>query len=169
MNVAGEFTVAAPREAVFNALRDARSFASFVDGVSALKEIDASHYAAVFETRIACMKFRFNVSVEVVRLDPPAEIEARIDGVPLGVVGRLVARSLTRLSEASDATRVDYAVEATHAGKLGSLGQPVLRAKAKEMERQFASKLRAAFAPVAGTAQGAGGGQDQPAAGGSLA
>ena len=30
--------------------------------------------------------------------------------------------------------------------KLGSLGQPVIRAKAKEMERQFAEKLRAAFA-----------------------
>jgi len=31
-------------------------------------------------------------------------------------------------------------------GKLGSLGQPVLRAKAKEMERQFAARLAACFA-----------------------
>lgn len=149
MNIAGEFTVAAPRQAVFEALRDARSFASFVDGVSDLREIAASRYAAVFETKIAYMKFRFNVTVEVVRLDPPAEIEARIEGIPLGVVGRLVARSLTRLSQAGEATLVDYSVEATLAGKLGSLGQPVLRAKAKEMERQFAEKLRAAFAPAA--------------------
>jgi hypothetical protein len=28
---------------------------------------------------------------------------------------------------------------------LGSIGQPVLKSKAKEMERQFVEKLRAAF------------------------
>jgi hypothetical protein len=32
-------------------------------------------------------------------------------------------------------------------GKLGSLGQPVLRSKAKEMERIFTERIRAAFAP----------------------
>jgi hypothetical protein len=30
-------------------------------------------------------------------------------------------------------------------GKLGSFGQPVLRAKAKEMERQFAARLACRF------------------------
>ena len=41
---------------------------------------------------------------------------------------------------------MSYEVEAALTGKLGSLGQPVLRAKAKEMERQFAQRFRAAFA-----------------------
>jgi carbon monoxide dehydrogenase subunit G len=148
MNVSGQFTVPAPREVVFEALRDARRFISFVDGVSDLREIDATHYAAMFETKVAYMKFRFAVTVEVTRLEPPAEIEARIEGTPLGIVGRLTATSLTRLTDAGDETRVDYLVDATLAGKLGSIGQPVLRAKAKDMERQFAEKLRAAFAPV---------------------
>jgi hypothetical protein len=56
---------------------------------------------------------------------------------------------LTKLSAAGNETKVDYAVEATLAGKLGSIGQPVLRAKAKDMQKQFADKLRAAFAPAA--------------------
>jgi carbon monoxide dehydrogenase subunit G len=30
-------------------------------------------------------------------------------------------------------------------GKLGSLGQPVLRSKAKELENQFANNLKNAF------------------------
>ena len=149
MNVSGQFTVQAPREVVFNALRDARSFVTFVEGVSELKEIDASHYAAVFETKIAYMKFKFNITVEVTRIAPPGEIEAKIEGAPLGIVGRLTATSLTKLSEAGGETKVDYSVDATLAGKLGSIGQPVLRAKAKDMEKQFAHKLRAAFAPAA--------------------
>lgn len=148
MNVSGQFTVQAPREVVFAALADARRFVSFVDGVSELKEIDAARYTALFETKVAYMKFKFAVTVEITRLDPPAEIEARIEGTPLGIVGRLTAVSRTRLTEAGNETRVDYSVDATLAGKLGSLGQPVLRAKAKDMERQFAERLRAAFGPA---------------------
>ena len=149
MNVSGEFTVQAPREVVFNTLRDARTFVTFVEGVSDLKEIDATHYTAMFETKVAYMKFKFAVTVEVTRIEAPGEIEAKIEGTPLGIVGRLTATSLTKLSAAGNETKVDYAVEATLAGKLGSIGQPVLRAKAKDMQKQFADKLRAAFAPAA--------------------
>jgi carbon monoxide dehydrogenase subunit G len=145
MKVTGEILIRAPRQKVFDAIKDARFFASCVDGVQDLTEISANHYTAVFETRVAYMKFRFNVTVEVTRMEEPSEIEAKIEGTPLGVVGRLTARSVTRLVAAGDDTRVTYETESTLAGKLGSIGQPVLRAKAKEMEKQFAKRLQAAF------------------------
>jgi carbon monoxide dehydrogenase subunit G len=150
MKVTGEITIQAPRACVFEKIRDARFFASCVDGVQDLVEIDPTHYTAMFETRVAYMKFRFNVTVEVTRVEEPSEIEAKIEGTPLGVVGRLTARSVTRLSEDGDATRVAYETESTLAGKLGSIGQPVLRAKAKEMEKQFAKRLQAAFEQAPG-------------------
>jgi carbon monoxide dehydrogenase subunit G len=149
MNVSGEFTVNAPRDVVFSTLRDAKSFIRFVDGVHDLKELDPTHYEAVFETKVAYMKFRFNVTVEVTRIEEPSRIEAKMEGTPLGIVGRLTATSVTTLTEDGDETKVVYSVESTLAGKLGSIGQPVLRAKAKDMEKQFAKRLRAAFAPAA--------------------
>ena len=149
MNVSGEFTVQAPREAVFGKISNPRDFIAFVDGVQDLKEIDPTHYEAVFETKVAYMKFRFNVTVEVTRMEAPGAIEAKIEGTPLGVVGRLTAKTITRLTDAGGETKVDYSVDAKLAGKLGSIGQPVLRAKAKDMEKQFANRLRAAFAPAA--------------------
>jgi hypothetical protein len=91
------------------------------------------------------MKFAFKVTVQVVRAEEPREIEAKIEGTPIGIVGRLSATSVTRLTEMTGATRIDYDVETALTGKLGSLGQPVLRAKAKEMERQFAARLASAF------------------------
>jgi carbon monoxide dehydrogenase subunit G len=117
--------------------------------VQDLVETGADAYSAMFETKVAYMKFAFKVAVAVVRAEEPREIAAKIDGAPLGIVGRLTATSVTRLTEVSGATRIDYEVEAALTGKLGSLGQPVLRAKAKEMERQFAARLAAAFAPPA--------------------
>jgi uncharacterized protein len=129
--------------------------ASCVEGVRDLQETAPDHYAAVFETKVAYMKFSFKVAVELTRAEEPSLIEAKVEGTPLGIVGRLTATSATKLSETGQGTeqgtKIDYEVEAALTGKLGSLGQPVLRSKAKEMERQFAARLEAAFAAPAGT------------------
>jgi uncharacterized protein len=145
MQFAGQVKVKAPRAAVFAALRDARFFASCVEGVSELAEIAPDRYAATLEAKVAYMSFKFKVTVELVRAEPPSEIEAKVEGVPLGIVGRLAAASRATLEEAGEETIIAYSVDAALTGKLGSLGQPVLRAKAKEMERQFAARLQAAF------------------------
>jgi carbon monoxide dehydrogenase subunit G len=146
MKLAGDLTIRAPRQAVFDALRDARLFAACVDGMRDLQEIDATHYRAVMETKVAYIKFKFDVTVEVTRVEQPALIAAKIEGTPHGIVGRLSATSFTTLSEQDGTTRVQYEIEAALTGKLGSLGQPVIRSKAKEMERHFVEKLSAAFA-----------------------
>ena len=148
MNVAGEFSVNAPRAAVFEAIRDPKSFISLVDGIRDLKEIDPTHYQAVFETKIAYLNFKFNVSVEVTKLEV-GEIAAKIEGTPLGVVGRLTATTSTVLTEVGDETKVAYSVDAALAGKLGSMGQPVMRSKAKDLEKVFVSRLRERFAQAA--------------------
>jgi carbon monoxide dehydrogenase subunit G len=149
MHVSGELIVTAPRSVVFDALSDAAAFVKLVDGVDDVRQVDPTHFAAMFETRIAYMKFKFAVTVELTRIDAPNLIEAKIEGNALGVVGRLTARSTTTLIDAGDATKVVYTVESTLAGKLGSIGQPVLRAKAKDMQKAFADRLRATFAPSA--------------------
>ena len=149
MNLTGEFRVDAPRDAVFDKLADPAFFASCFNGVSGLVETGAGRYDALFETTVAYMTFWFKLRVEMVRLDRPDAIETRIEGAPTGMVGRLSATSVTQLSDDGTGTRIHYAIESVLAGRLGSLGQPVLKAKARDMERQFVERLRAAFAPAA--------------------
>jgi carbon monoxide dehydrogenase subunit G len=144
--ISGEITVAAPREAVFKALSDAPFFASCIEGVSDLKETDATHYTAVLETRVAYLRFKFKADVEITKLSPPEKIEAKVEGTPLGIVGRLAATATTLLVESGDKTIIQYSIDATLTGKLGSMGQPVLKSKAKEMEKHFTARLFAAFA-----------------------
>jgi carbon monoxide dehydrogenase subunit G len=149
MKFSGELTVKAPRAQVYKAVRDARFFASCVEGVRDLEETAPDTYAAVFETKVAYLKFSFKVTVQVTRAEEPSRIEAKVEGTPLGIVGRLSATSVTMLTEAGDETKIAYEVDAALTGKLGSLGQPVLRTKSKEMEKQFAARLAAAFATQA--------------------
>jgi uncharacterized protein len=146
MIITGEIMLPAPRETVFQVLQNAPFFASCVEGVRDLTEVDATHYDAVLETKVSFMKFTFKVSVEVTKVSPPDRIEAKIEGTPLGIVGRMTAVSVTDLTDAGDETLVKYSINANITGKLGSMGQPVLRAKAKDMEQKFTDKMRAAFA-----------------------
>ncbi len=148
MKFSGEIAVAAPRDEVFAKLQDIRFFASCIDGVRDLAPLDEKRFDAVLETRVAYMTFKFKVNVELIRVVPPELIAAKIEGAPMGLVGRLTATSSTRLSESGDRTTIHYEIDAALTGKLGSIGQPVLKAKAKDMEKQFAKNLGAAFAPA---------------------
>ena len=145
MRLSGEIKVKAPRASVFDALRDPHFFASCFEGLRDLSEIDATRYDALLETKVAYLQFSFKVVVELTRIDPPCTIEARIDGTPLGIVGRLAATSVTELVEDGEHTVIRYGIDTALTGKLGALGQPVLKSKAKEMEKQFVARLRAAF------------------------
>ena len=146
MKVEGEISVQAPCELVFARLSDAPFFTSCIDGVKQLNTIDETHYSALFVTRIAYLRFTFKVNVEMTRKEPPHRIEAKVEGTPLGVVGRMTATAATELSENGDQTTIRYNIETIITGKLGSMGEPVLKAKAKEMEKQFSENLIAAFA-----------------------
>jgi carbon monoxide dehydrogenase subunit G len=153
MKFSGEITVSAPRAEVFDRLKDAVFFASCVEGVKNLVAIDATHYAAMLETKVAYMKFCFEVSVEVTRVSPPDIIEAKIEGNPRDIVGRMTATSTTRLAGTNGQTILSYVIDATLTGKLGSIGQRVFIFKAKEMHKQFAKRLLARFTAGAQAAQ----------------
>ena len=155
MKFAGEITVKARRDAVFEALTDANIFASLIDGVSGLTPLDDKRFDAVLETKVAYMSFKFKVTVEFTKITPPYDIAAKIEGMPLGLVGRLTAATMTRLTEAGAAgeeTRIQYEIDTTLTGKLGSIGQPVMKAKARDMEKQFARNLQLRFSASAATA-----------------
>jgi len=145
MKFSGEIVVPAAREAVFESLRDTRFFASCIEGVRDLTPRDDKCFDAVLETKVAYMSFKFKVAVTFTEIAAPHTIAAKVEGAPLGIAGRLSASAVTRLVEAGAETRIQYEIDTALTGKLGSIGQPVLKAKAKEMERQFARNLRAHF------------------------
>lgn len=146
MKFAGEFTVPARREVVYDRLNDAELFASCVEGVRHLAALDDGRYTAVLETKIAYIKFKFQIAVSFVENIVPERIVAQAEGTPIGIVGRMTSTVAATLIETGGATTISYEMDVALAGKLGSLGQPVLKAKAKEMERSFVKNLNAHFA-----------------------
>src|SRR6266852_725892 len=77
--------------------------------VHALKEITPTQYSALFETKIAYIKLKFEVAVEMTRAERPNAIEAKIDGKPHGIVGRLAATATSSFVERDGGTAIAYA------------------------------------------------------------
>jgi carbon monoxide dehydrogenase subunit G len=143
LETSGEITVAVDRPAAFAIVRDPMRLARCIPGCTDVREAGPDRYTAVLTSQVAFMTLSFKVIVDVTRVEPPETIEATITGDAVGLSGRVAATARLDLAEASDSrTTLRYATQVGLTGKLGSLGQPVLRATSAKMARQFGDNLK---------------------------
>ena len=142
----GEITVAVTRAAAFEFARNARQVAECIPGCRELQQLAPERFAAVLTNKVAFVTLSFKVVVEVVKIDPMNEIEATATGDAVKLSGRLVAKANLRFTDAGEnQTLIRYSADVGLTGKLGGLGQPVLKAKSAEFAREFGTKLKAAI------------------------
>lgn len=143
LDTSGEITVAVDRSTAFAIVRDPIRLGRCIPGCSELREAGPDRYSAVLTSRVAFMTVSFNVIVDVTKIEPPSALEARITGDANGLSGHVVATARIDLADADDSTtRVRYATAVGLTGKLGSLGQPVLRAASSKLAREFGDNLK---------------------------
>jgi carbon monoxide dehydrogenase subunit G len=146
LRTSGDVTVAAPRIEAFAFVRDPQRLAACIPGCSDLRELGPDRYSAVLTGRIAFLTLRFNVTIEILNVDPPQAIEARISGDAVGLVGHVAATAALRLTDEGDQrTRLHHATEIALTGKLGGIGQPVFQATSVRLAREFGDNLKRAI------------------------
>lgn len=142
----GSILIPAEQNKVFEKINDVKFFSSCIDGVGNLEEIDQYHYKAKFKTKIAYINMEFNIVVQILESISPDVITAKFEGTPLGIVGRISSTAKAILIGDGENTRLNYEIDMALTGKLGSMGQPVLRSKAKELEKEFVKRIQVEFA-----------------------
>jgi len=146
LKTVGEVSVDVDRASAFGFVSDPLRLAQCVPGCHDLREISPGHYAAVVTSRVAFIALSFKVTVEIVKIEPPDVIEAKITGDAVGLAGRVVATAGLRLGGDVDGrTAISYSTDVVLTGKLGGLGESAFRAKSAEIAREFATNLKAAI------------------------
>jgi hypothetical protein len=146
LQTSGDVSVSVPRDAVFDFLQDPPRLAACIPGCRDLRQLGPHRYSAILSSRVAFLTVSFNVTIEVVRIDPPHGIDATITGDAIGLVGHVISTAAVRLSDAGDGgTKIDYTTDITLTGKLGGLGQPVFRATSAQLAREFGHNLKHAL------------------------
>jgi len=144
LETSGEIVAAVDRSTAFAIVRDPVRLARCIPGCTDLGEVAPDRYTAVLTSRVAFMTLSFKVTIDVGKIEPPATLEAKITGDAVGLSGHVVATARMDLAETADRrTTIRYATEVGLTGKLGGLGQPVLRATSAKMAREFGDNLKA--------------------------
>ena len=143
LETTGEVTVETDSATAFAFMQDPKRLAGCIPGCRDLRELASGRYSAVLTNRVAFMTLSFKVVIDVVRMEPPNEIEAKITGDAVGLSGHLVATARVQLTAAAARrTTIRYMTDVGLTGKLGGLGQPAFRATSAQLAREFGANLK---------------------------
>lgn len=170
MDMTGEYRIAAPREAVWQALNDPDLLKQCIPGCEEIDKTSDTSFSAKVTVKVGPVKAKFTGDVTMSDLDPPNGYTISGSGKG-GPAGFAKGGASVKLEEDGAGTLLKYEVNAAIGGKLAQLGSRLIDSTARKMAEDFFKKFaelaageaaeEAAAAPAAETAP-------EPAAGGGL-
>jgi uncharacterized protein len=153
VKLASSFTVPAAADKVVALFLDPTTMRSCIPGCEELVQTDETHYKGTLVNEVAHVRFKAGFTAEIVSVsesdgEGPAVVHAVLRGEDrrLGSTIRMDATLKVVPVAPGDTSEVDYAFELAIRGKLGRLGESVIRRRTAEVERQFAEALTAVCA-----------------------
>jgi uncharacterized protein len=140
MKITGETLIAAPREAVWQALNDPAILRQAIPGCESLEQTADNAFKATVASRIGPIAARFTGTVRLSDLDPPNSYTLTGQGSG-GAAGQAKGVAKVRLEPGQGGTRLLYDVDAQISGKLAQIGSRVVEAAAKMLAGQFFDRL----------------------------
>ena len=153
MDMTGERRIAAPRQAVWDALNDTAALRASIPGCESLEKTGDNQMKAVAAVKLGPISARFNGAVTLSDIDAPNSYTITGEGQG-GVAGFAKGGAKVFLTDDAGATLLKYEVHAQVGGKLAQLGARLIDATAKQMAEQFFTRFSAeVVGPGAAAAQ----------------
>lgn len=121
-------------------------------GCEELVQVDETTYQGRLVNQVAKVKFNAAFSVNVVETSKPERVVMVLNGEDNRLASTIKVNAQMSLSPNAGGSRVDYRMELSVWGRLGRMGEPIIRRRTAEVEREFAVRL----AQVCGSEQPAG-------------
>ena len=125
MNVSGERTFAAPRDAVWKVLNDPASMAKTMPGVESFDVHDDKRWTANVKIPLGLGGLKMKIDMEKTEEREPEFARLAIKGNGVGAM--LSMTTAFNLSEVGGGTKMDWEADVRIAGPVGSMGQRVLQ------------------------------------------
>lgn len=147
MKLASEFPVPAPPGKVFPLFFDPDTMRACIPGCAELERVDDATYRGRLVNEIAHVRFSAAFSAAIQSTtepgdDSPGTVHAVLKGEDrrLGSSIKIDATLTVRPGGADDSI-IGYEMEMALWGKLGRLGEPIIRRRSREVELEFAKSL----------------------------
>ncbi len=139
MNVSGERTFAAPRQAVWDVLNDPASMAQTMPGVESFDVHDAERWTANVKIPLGLGGLKMKIDMDKTAEREPEYAELDIKGKGVGAM--LSMKTSFELAEVGGGTAMKWAADVKLAGPVGSMGQRVLQPLVNQQVEHVLSAL----------------------------
>ena len=131
-------------EQLWDVLLDPVVMAGCVPGTENVEVISPTEYSVQLKVKIAFIKARFNISVQITESDPPRLLRCETAGEDKSVASSVKSENEMVLEAIDDGhTRLNAKSVATVFGRLGTLGLNPMRTKAERMWAEFCANIEA--------------------------
>jgi carbon monoxide dehydrogenase subunit G len=137
MDLGSTFVVPAPSSVVFAALLDPEVMRACITGCEELEQLSATSYRGRMRSEIAHVRFDAAFSANIADLEVPTRLHALLQGEDKRIASSIRIDASLQLSEAASATTLSYKLELALWGRIGRLGEAIVRRRSAEVQEQF--------------------------------
>jgi len=139
VNVSGERSFAAPRDAVWKVLNDPASMAKTMPGVESFEVHDEKRWTANVKIPLGLGGLKMKIDMDKVEEKAPEHASLNIKGKGVGAM--LSMQTSFDLADEGEGTLMKWAADVKIAGPVGSMGQRVIQPIVNQQVAQVLSAL----------------------------
>jgi carbon monoxide dehydrogenase subunit G len=142
----GKIDLEVPVEKAWDFLIDINKFSTCLPGIDEVKQIDDKTFDGVISATVGPISGKFNFRSTILESRPPEQMVVHTEGtdsVTKSTVNADMTVDLRSISETK--SQMDYRADVKIQGRLGILGDMVLRATATLILQEFTRRLRKAL------------------------
>jgi carbon monoxide dehydrogenase subunit G len=143
MLIEGSFTVDAPMDKLFDFMLKPESIMTCVPGTESVRIIDDTSYECIVKQRVGIITAKLKFVNRMTKIEKPTHIEIEGEGEDVTKLGHFKNKTVVDLKEVSPGkVEVAYKSDVSIVGKLAMFGDRIMRAKAKDTEKEFTKNLQ---------------------------
>lgn len=139
MRIGSTLTIPAEPIRVFERFLDPDTMQACIPGCTELEQLDDKHYRGLLVNEIAHVRFSASFAAEITEIDPPGLVRAVLTGEDRKLGSSIKINATLQVAPEGGTSRVAYEMDIALWGKLGRLGEPIVRRRSAEVERQFSA------------------------------
>ena len=146
----GTIDLDVPVEKAWDFLIDINKFSTCLPGIDEIRQIDDKTFEGLISAAVGPISGKFNFRSTIVESNPPEQMVVQTQGTDSVTKSQVNADMTVDLRKLSAATsQMDYKADVKIKGRLGILGDMVLRATATLILQEFTKRLHKGLAEQA--------------------
>ena len=150
MIIEGGFKLKAPIDKLFDFLLKPDTIMTCLPGAESVKLLDENTYECVVKQKVGPISAKLKFVNRLTKVERPTHIEIEGEGEDMTKLGHFKQKSIVDLKDLGNGeVEVTYKTDVSIVGKLAMFGDRIMRAKAKDTEKEFTKNLQEKLKSIA--------------------